>query len=192
MLPLSNPPVHFFINFCFAFLGCCFFLPWFLWVCFSFFFQKWFCHACLAVLSVSFSFISYIFSPFSVFYSRLLHTCSLILDPVPCLACLITKQVGCLRSLVQTRAGARQFLSGILTLFPILWTSSFASGSRATGVLLVPLQLRAFSGTWHSWSCRLQCLQRCSQTHPSRTLLFLLIPSRGLLGPLSSNVHLQT
>lgn len=159
---------------------------------FLFFFQKWFCHACLAVLSVSFSFISYIFSPFSVFYSRLLHTCSLILDPVPCLACLITKQVGCLRSLVQTRAGARQFLSGILTLFPILWTSSFASGSRATGVLLVPLQLRAFSGTWHSWSCRLQCLQRCSQTHPSRNLLFLLIPSRGLLGPLSSNVHLQT
>lgn len=145
------PLVHFFINFCFAcvslfprLLFLFDLLPMLLFLSS----QKWFFHACLAVLSVSSPFISYIFSSFPVFYTwtLVLDTCSLILDPVPWLACLVTKQVGCLRSLVLTRAGARKCLSGIQMLFPVPWTSCFAWGSSATEVLLVPPQLTAFSG----------------------------------------------
>lgn len=154
--------------------------------------QKWFCHACLTILSLSSSFISYIFSLFPVFYTCLLDTCSLILDAVPWLACLTTKHVGCLRSLVLTRAGARQFFSGIQILFPVSWTSYFVWCSGATDLLLVPPQLTAFSGTWHSWSRWLQCLQSSSQIHSSRGFFFLLMPSRNLLALLSSNVHLQS
>lgn len=134
-----------------CFLGSCFLLTCFL--CFCFYLLKndsfmpvWlFClyHPPLSPIYSPHSLI-----PHSVFYTwtLVLDTCSLILDPVPWLACLVTKQVGCLRSLVLTRAGARKCLSGIQMLFPVPWTSCFAWGSSATEVLLVPPQLTAFSG----------------------------------------------
>ena len=60
-----------------------------------------------------------IFSPFPVFYTWLLDTCSLILDPVPWLASLLTEDVGFLISLLLTKSGARQLLSDIQTFFPV-------------------------------------------------------------------------